>query len=116
MSFGRVCGLALGLATAAFAVPAVAQQASMCPSLRAHPTDGRSAGLARELLEAPCGGPSLPPAVLIPIKSDRDSAADSEMLPADMYVASTELGFARAVAPAPGRAVTHRGEEHLVVD
>ncbi len=34
---------------------------------------------------------------------------------ADLQVSSTDLGFDREVAPAPGRAVDYRGQEYLVV-
>jgi hypothetical protein len=50
-----------------------------------------------------------------------DSAVASEMPVADLHVAdlhvaSTELGFAKSVAPAPGRIVGYLGQQYLVVD
>jgi len=35
---------------------------------------------------------------------------------ADLHVASTELGFQRGIAPAPGRTVGYRGLDYLVVE
>lgn len=50
------------------------------------------------------------------MKSEPERAATAEMPEADLHVASTDLGFDRAVAPAPGRIVGYRGREYLVVE
>jgi len=117
--FGRVCGLALGVATSAFGLPAVAQQATTCPASQHHPADGPFDGMTAGLARTPCAEPSLPPATIAPMPSKPSSeAAPPAGVPAvaDLHVASTELGFQKGIAPAPGHNVNYQGQEYLVVE
>jgi len=112
-----VCGLALG--TSAVGLPALAQQATTCPPSLHNPADGAFGGLSADLLQSPCAEPSLPPATVAPTPSEpRSDAAPPAGVPvvADFHVASTELGFDRGIAPAPGRTVAYRGQDYLVVE
>lgn len=116
---GRVCGLALGIATSALGLPALAQQATTCPPSLHNPADGPFGVLSGDLLQTPCAEPSLPPATVAPMSSK----AQSDVAPpagapvvADLHVASTDLGFQQGIAPAPGCIVGYRGLEYLVVE
>lgn len=115
---GWVCGLAVGVATAALGWPALAQQATTCPPSH-HPADAPFRGLSDDPARTPCAEPSLPPATPAPMAS----APPSEGAPpagvpvvADLHVASTELGFDRGTAPAPGRTVGFQGRDYVVVE
>jgi hypothetical protein len=116
---GRVCGLALGIATSALGLPALAQQATTCPPSLHNPADGPFGVLSGDLLQTPCVEPSLPPATVAPMPSKpRSDIAPPAGAPAvaDLHAASTALGFHQSIAPASGRTVGYRGLEYLVVE
>jgi hypothetical protein len=113
--FGRVCGLALGVALSALAMPAMAQSA--CPPSKLHLADAPFTGIGGDPARAPCADPTLPPATSPPLASEEHTEAPAEVpAVADMHVAATELGFDRGIAPAPGRTVGYRGHDYLVVE
>lgn len=57
---------------------------------------------------------SWPQGVVAPVSPSKPKSG--EPLVADTHVDSTELGFDKGVAPAPGRKVTFRGKEFQVAD
>ncbi len=118
---GRVGILAAGCIML-LAVPVLAQEihaTAMCPIIHDSVADGAFAGFAAGLPLPPCSEPSLPPGSVVPLKSKPPSqyAEPAEPpLSADLHLASTELGFATGVGPAPGRAVTYHGQKYRVTD
>src|SRR5438876_3819461 len=116
---GRVCGLALGAVALGLGWPALAQQTTSCPPSLHNPADGPFGRIAGNLSQAPCAEPTLPPATIAPLPSQPQSEAAppaGQPVVADFHVASTELGFQKGVAPAPGRTVGYRGQEYVVVE
>jgi hypothetical protein len=111
----RLCGLALGVALSAVALPAVAQPATTCPPSQQHPADAPFSGIAGDMARAPCAEPLLPPATSEPVPSQERVEAPPAGV-ADVHVASTELGFKKGIAPAPGRTVGYRGSNYLVIE
>ena len=73
---------------------------------------GRSASMPS------CDGTFRLPIVIAPTPADRVKPAtpqDAKVVP-DYRIASTELGFEKGVAPAPGRTVTYRGGNYFVAE
>jgi hypothetical protein len=103
---GRALGLAVGLILAV-AGSASAQQIN---GLAVVP---RADLAPLPLTDAPILN-SLPQGVVAPIPPSNPSPG--QPLVADTHVDSTELGFDKGVAPAPGRIVTFRGKEYQVAD
>jgi hypothetical protein len=116
---GRVCGLALALATMGFGPAVVAQQAATCPPSEPQPADGPFIGIVRgDLPQPPCAERSLPPATHPPLAGVNSDAMAPAGVPAvaDLHVASTDLGFDRGIGPAPGGTIGYRGQAYLVVE
>jgi hypothetical protein len=112
--FGLLAAMA---AAAAFVLPAVAQEAN-CPAKPDTLADGAFANFNDGLPKPPCAEPSLPPGTVKPLASQPRSefAAPDKSLIADYHIASTELGFEKGIAPAPGLAITYQGKKYRVTD
>ncbi len=104
MSYGcRMLSLAVGLILAV-AGPALAQQIN---GLAVIPGGNAPPAPLTDL-------PALPRSAVAPVPPS--PVAPGVQVIADTHVDSTELGFDKGVAPAPGRMVTFQGKEFQVVD
>ncbi|HTR85153.1 MAG TPA: hypothetical protein VMI56_11800 [Reyranella sp.] len=112
-----IFGLLAAMAVAALALPAAAQE-SNCPAKPDTLADGVFSKFGNGLPKPPCAEPSLPPGTVKPLASQPRSEfmAPGQPLVADYHIASTELGFEKGIAPAPGLAVTYQGKKYRVTD
>jgi hypothetical protein len=112
-----VFGLLAAMAVAVAALPLAAQEA-ICPAKADTIAGDVFSKFTDDLPKPPCAEPSLPPGTVKPVASQPRSqfGTPDKPLVADYHVASTELGFEKGVAPAPGLAVTYQGKKYRVTD
>ncbi|MBS0520525.1 MAG: hypothetical protein JSR90_17650 [Proteobacteria bacterium] len=126
MLTGRRIGILAASAVMLLAGPVVGQEIAgqeaiapekhpmaVCPAVH----EGVASGFAPTAPPTRCSEPTMPPAFVMPFRSEASTSSEATAaapLAADLHLVSTELGFDKGVAPAPGHSVQYRGQKYRV--